>query len=293
MSLENSSALTQTGPAAIPALAVPASGLIDMGSIKSVAVYCGSSPGNDPIYMQVAADLGRAFALNGVRVVYGGGSGGLMGTVARSCVENGGKVLGILPTAFVAKTKFVGETILVEDMHTRKLLFNQHCDAFISLPGGYGTAEELFEAVTWAQLEIHAKPVLVLNLNGFYTPLLDWIKGAVDAGFISRPNLSLARSVADVTETLGVLAAVGQHRATLLDAGRAVDVKFFHWDGVAGALQRGDDLLHLVAGSDGVVRAAGGPAVVVPATEQERKVGIVGHVDVPATISATPAEAAQ
>ncbi|KAJ2710411.1 hypothetical protein H4R19_003758 [Coemansia spiralis] len=152
-----------------------------------VCVFCGSGAGNDPVYVEAAQELGRELVRGGYGLVYGGGSMGLMGSVARSTTESGGRVLGIMPrplTAIEGCGDQIGEIIMVDSMHQRKSLMNDNAAAFIALPGGFGTLEELLEITTWSQLSIHAKPVIVVNTNGYYAPLQAMVKQAVDTGFI-------------------------------------------------------------------------------------------------------------
>ena len=151
-----------------------------------MAVYCGSNSGNDPAYAEAAAALGRTLAKRGIRLVYGGGHVGLMGVVADAVLESGGEVHGVITEALVAKeVSHRGLTSLrvVETMHERKAVMADAADAFVMLPGGFGTLDEFFEVVTWTQLGIHAKPCGVLDAAGFFGPLRALIDGAVTAGF--------------------------------------------------------------------------------------------------------------
>ena len=146
-----------------------------MNKIKTVCVYCGSGPGTNPRFVEAAIALGKAFAENGVRLVYGGGSLGLMGAVAESTLDHGGTVTGIIPEFLTARENAltrVQEMIVTPDMHERKRLMFERSDAFVALPGGIGTLEELVEQLTWQQLGRHAKPVLLANIDGFWEPLL-------------------------------------------------------------------------------------------------------------------------
>lgn len=155
--------------------------------MKRVTVFCGSSPGFDSSYEEQAYALGAALALHGIGVVYGGSKIGLMGAVARGALEHHGEVIGVLPhfmkSKEVAHTNLT-ELILVQTMHERKMTMHELSDATIALPGGYGTLEELFEMLTWAQLGLHAKPVALLNINGFYNPLLNMVETMVSNGFL-------------------------------------------------------------------------------------------------------------
>lgn len=143
--------------------------------MESIAVFCASSNGANPIYLKTAYELGKYLARKGYQLVYGGASVGCMGELAKGCMENGGSVVGVLPH-FLNKREVaanhVSELIMVESMHERKLKMHELSDGIITLPGGYGTMEELFEMMTWGQLGLHQKPMAILNTNQFYTPLL-------------------------------------------------------------------------------------------------------------------------
>lgn len=145
-----------------------------MAKIDSLCVFCGSSPGRDGAYAEAATILGTALAAAGIRLVYGGGGIGLMGTVARATLAAGGRVTGIIPEFLVRREimlEGVDDLIVVPDMHTRKRLMFERSDAFVALPGGIGTLEELVEQMTWAQLGRHAKPIVVADIGGFWQPL--------------------------------------------------------------------------------------------------------------------------
>jgi hypothetical protein len=165
----------------------------DMNKIKTVCVYCGSGPGTNPRFVEAAIALGKAFAENNIRLVYGGGSVGLMGAIAKSVLDHGGAVTGIIPDFLRARenalTK-VQEMIVTPDMHERKRLMFERSDAFVALPGGVGTLEELVEMLTWQQLGRHAKPILLANIDGFWEPLLALLSHMRSAQFI-RPNLEV------------------------------------------------------------------------------------------------------
>ncbi len=146
-----------------------------MNQIKTVCVYCGSGPGTNPRFVEAANAFGKILAENGIRLVYGGGSIGLMGAVATSVLDHGGVVTGIIPDFLTTREnalKRVQELIVTPDMHERKRLMFEHSDAFVALPGGIGTLEELVEQLTWQQLGRHAKPVLLANIESFWEPLL-------------------------------------------------------------------------------------------------------------------------
>src|ERR1700739_1646812 len=146
-----------------------------MSKIKTVCVYCGSGPGTDPRFVEAAIAFGKALAENGIRLVYGGGSIGLMGAVATSVLDHGGTVTGIIPDFLTIREnalKRVQEMIVTPDMHERKRLMFERSDAFVALPGGIGTLEALVAQLTWQQLGRHAKPILIANIAGFWEPLL-------------------------------------------------------------------------------------------------------------------------
>ncbi|MBA1157976.1 TIGR00730 family Rossman fold protein [Microvirga mediterraneensis] len=171
-------------------------------SIKSICVYCGSGFGDDPVFAENAAVLGRSMAEQGINLVYGGGNVGLMGTVAQSVLDHGGYVTGVIPDFLKSPEKLlddVQETIVVPDMHTRKRLMFEKADAFVALPGGIGTLEELVEQMTWSQLGQHTKPILMLSTKGFWKPLLTLIAHMREQGFI-RPGLELNYLVAERVE---------------------------------------------------------------------------------------------
>lgn len=157
--------------------------------MKRICVYCGSSFGENPIYVETARAMGEAIAKRGDELVYGGGKVGLMGTVADAVLAAGGRVIGIMPKFLVDKEiahKGLTELRVVDTMHNRKEMLLRISDAVIALPGGWGTYDELAEVVTWAQLGLHEKPIGVLNVNGFYNPLIAQMDHAIAEGFV-RP----------------------------------------------------------------------------------------------------------
>lgn len=157
--------------------------------IKSVCVFCGSRVGDNPAYALTASRLGTLLASKNIQLVYGAGNIGLMGVVADACLAANGKVVGVIPTKLVEKEvahKGLTELIVVESMHERKALMATRSDAFVALPGGFGTCDELFEILTWAQLGIHHKPIGILNTDGFFNPLLAWIDQMIDQGFVKQ-----------------------------------------------------------------------------------------------------------
>jgi uncharacterized protein (TIGR00730 family) len=163
--------------------------------MRSVCVFCGSSAGNDPRFAQTASEFGALLAKEGITLVYGGGHVGLMGILADSVLANGGKVIGVIPRALWDREvghRNLTELHVVESMHERKALMASLADAFVALPGGLGTLEEVFEVWTWAQLGIHDKPVGFLDAIGFYAPLLAFLDNAVDAGFVRPQHRAMA-----------------------------------------------------------------------------------------------------
>lgn len=163
-----------------------------MAELRSICVYCGSNAGKVPEYAEAAERLGRDMAAAGVRLVYGGGSVGLMGIVARTIMENGGHATGIIPQFLKDREvmlKEVSELIVTADMHERKRIMFERSDAFVALPGGIGTLEEVIEVMTWAQLEQHAKPILIANINGFWDPLVGVFQRMTDDGFLHKEFL--------------------------------------------------------------------------------------------------------
>ena len=161
-----------------------------MNTINSVCVYCGSSTGRGESYLAAGRKLGNALAEAGLRLVYGGGTKGIMGAVAAGCLENGGKVTGIIPRFLMNKEatesalSTLDDLIVTEDMHQRKHLMFDHSDAFVALPGGIGTVEEIVEIMTWAQLGRHEKPIVFANIGGFWEPLLSMLDHMRSEGFI-------------------------------------------------------------------------------------------------------------
>lgn len=174
--------------------------------MKRLAIYCGSASPADPVYVQSARAVGRALAEQGIGVVYGGGRLGLMGAVADAALEAGGEVIGVIPQALVdAEVAHRGLTELhvVETMHQRKQAFTDLSDGFVTLPGGTGTMDELWEAMSWAQIGYHAKPVGLLNVAGYYDGLIQFVAKMGDVGFLRAQH----RGLLIVDDTLGGLLA--------------------------------------------------------------------------------------
>ena len=187
--------------------------MMGMDQIKTVCVYCGSGPGSNPRFVEAAQALGKIFAENNIRLVYGGGSVGLMGAVAESTLNHGGLVTGIIPDFLRSREHMlthVQEMIVTPDMHERKRLMFEHSDAFVALPGGVGTLEELVEQVTWQQLGRHSKPVLLANIDGFWEPLFALLAHMRDTKFIRPPfeiDVLKADRIEDVLPRLRAAAA--------------------------------------------------------------------------------------
>ena len=184
-----------------------------MNQIKTVCVYCGSGSGSNPRFTEAAIALGKVFAENKIRLVYGGGSVGLMGAVAKSVLDHGGTVTGIIPDFLANRERMnpnLTELVVTPDMHERKRLMFEHSDAFVALPGGIGTLEELVEQMTWQQLGRHTKPVLLANIDGFWEPLIALLTHMRETEFI-RPGLSVdvlkAERVEDIVPRLRAAAA--------------------------------------------------------------------------------------
>jgi hypothetical protein len=159
--------------------------------MKRIVVFCGSSGGHDPVFAQEAFRLGQYLAESGIELVYGGAKVGLMGAVADGVLQRGGRVIGVLPHFLRTKEvahQHLTELILVDTMHERKLKMHELSDGVIALPGGYGTLEELFEMLTWGQLGLHAKPVGLLNTDGFYDSLLALVNTMIQRGFLKEEN---------------------------------------------------------------------------------------------------------
>ena len=174
-------------------------------AINRVAVFCGSSPGNNPIFIQEARNLGEVLAQHTIGVVYGGASIGIMGALADSAIAHGGEVIGVIPKGLMKREvehNGISKLLVVEDMHTRKNLMAGLSDAFITLPGGFGTFEELLEMITWNQLNIHQKPIFILNVDGFYDPFHDFVEKTIAHGFIRETNRNLYQMVSNIPELL-------------------------------------------------------------------------------------------
>lgn len=186
------------------------------GATLSICVYCGSRSGADPAYAAAARAVGREIGARGWRLVYGGGRAGLMGAVADAALAAGATVIGVIPQALMAREhghRGLDELIVVDTMHERKRLMAEHSNAFVALPGGIGTLEELFEAWTWLQLGYHAKPVGVLNAAGYYDALLGFLAQAVAQGFMTQGQRNLLRVEAEPGALLDRLASLARQAA--------------------------------------------------------------------------------
>ena len=186
-----------------------------------VAVYCGSRLGNDVIYEQAARELGQALADNGMGLVYGGASIGLMGAVADEVIRGGAEAVGVIPT-FMLKHEIAHEQLtclhLTDTMHTRKTVMAEYADAFITLPGGLGTLEEIMEIATWRQLYQHEKPMIILNINGFYDRMIEHLKYTTEQGFMKQQDLERLVVCNTISEAIDLL-------QTLVTIDAAVDTE--------------------------------------------------------------------
>ena len=195
------------------------------GKIKKICVYCGSGPGNDPAYEQAAREFGAIMAKHGIGLVFGGGSVGIMGAIAQAVRQNGGETIGIIPDFLVRREHANPEKdnlLVTRDMHERKRKMFEMADAFVALPGGVGTLEELVEQLTWAQLGRHKKPILIANIKGFWDPLCALFDHMKKLEFI-RPGLEVALLVADKVEDIlpmlqRALAPVEEHEKQMKTA---------------------------------------------------------------------------
>lgn len=177
-----------------------------LSHMTSLCVFCGSAIGRDPRFAASARDLGRMLAERGIRLIYGGGRIGLMGELATACRAAGGTVIGVIPHALAEKEiAFEGasELIVCRTMHERKQIMADRADGFLALPGGFGTFDELFEILTWSQLGIHAKPIGLLNVAGFYSPLLAFLDSVVQAGLLKPRHRQRILASDEIRDLLG------------------------------------------------------------------------------------------
>ncbi|MFN3537554.1 MAG: TIGR00730 family Rossman fold protein [Brevundimonas sp.] len=188
----------------------------DLKPVRSVCLFCGSSDSADPEYVVWAADLGRALAREGIRLVYGGGGVGLMGASARAAHEAGGEVLGIMPLFLRSRERLFEEveTLVVPSMHQRKQLMYDESDAFVVAPGGVGTLEEVVEILSWKRLDLHDKPVIFLNQNGFWESLFTLVRHTVDEGMTPASFLEAWEVCDTVDEVMAALKRA--HQAPVL-----------------------------------------------------------------------------
>ena len=187
-----------------------------MAEKKAVCVFCGSSTGKRPEYAEAARRLGTAIARRGLELVYGAGHVGLMGVLADASLAAGGRVVGMIPRSLVDRELAhagLTELLVVETMHERKALMAERSQAFLALPGGYGTLDELFEILTWAQLGIHSHPVGLVNIAGYFDPLLAWIDGAVEGGLLREKHRAMLLVGDDPEELLERVLARGDGNA--------------------------------------------------------------------------------
>jgi uncharacterized protein (TIGR00730 family) len=184
-----------------------------MISIRRICVFCGSNPGHDARFLATAGRLGEVLAENRIGLVYGGGSTGLMGAIARSVRAHGGEIIGVMPKFLEAPERVfrkADEIVITADMHERKRVMFERADAFVALPGGIGTLEELVEQLTWVQLRVHRKPVLIANIAGFWDPLIAMFDHLRDSGFLPNEwgiDYLVAQDVEDILPTLHAAAA--------------------------------------------------------------------------------------
>ena len=196
-----------------------------MSKIKSICVYCGSSPGRNQVYAKSAISLGRSIALHGLSLTYGGGTKGIMGAVSKSVLDNGGRVLGIIPRFLMGKeasgdgTGAPAQLIVTDNMHQRKHKLFENADAFVALPGGIGTLEEIVEIMTWAQLGQHQKPMVFANVKGFWNPMLELLEHMRAEGFIHSGHLMRPLVIEDVEEIVPAILREAAGTSASGDAG--------------------------------------------------------------------------
>jgi len=193
-----------------------------MDRVGSVCVFCGSSDAADPAFLRAAADLGRALAEADLQLVYGGGGVGLMGACALAAHEAGGRVLGIIPDFLVGRERALEtvEHVVVSNMHERKMMMFERSDAFVVLPGGIGTLEEVVELLSWRRLDLHAKPVVFYNPDGFWQPLFDLFQHTVDARLTPAAFMNAWTAVSCIDDVVPALSSTGRPRpATVARAG--------------------------------------------------------------------------
>ncbi len=176
----------------------------------SLCVYCGARPGASPAFINAAKEMGAAIARENWRLVYGAGDAGIMGTVAKHAIDGGAEALGVIPTHLLqreAPNRQFGQRIITETMHERKKVMFMNADAIVVLPGGAGSLDEFFEVLTWAQLGLHKKPIFLLNIDGYWTPLIQLLDHIIAQEFAYPSLLDLIRSVPDVPSLVSALRA--------------------------------------------------------------------------------------
>lgn len=177
-------------------------------SQKSICVFCGARPGKNPAYMQAAQDIGLMIARNKWRLVYGAGDVGIMGEVSRAATENGADAMGVIPTHLIAREqgrRDLAQFIVTENMHERKKVMYMNSDAIVVLPGGAGSLDEFFEVLTWRQLGLHSKPILLVDINGYWAPLVALLDHVISEGFADENLSGYVGRVADVMTLEAVL----------------------------------------------------------------------------------------
>jgi uncharacterized protein (TIGR00730 family) len=183
---------------------------VSLHNMKSIVVFCGASPGADPVFLKEAFEFGQLLAKRQIQLIYGGASIGVMGAVADGCLEAGGQVIGIIPEFFVTKEvahEALSDTVVVKTMHERKLAMYKMADGVVVLPGGFGTMDEFFEILTWSQLGMHQMPIGLLNSANYYTPLLQFMNHAMDMEFVGEKDRNLVVHHSNATELLDMLAS--------------------------------------------------------------------------------------
>ncbi|MEM9065944.1 MAG: TIGR00730 family Rossman fold protein [Planctomycetota bacterium] len=178
---------------------------------KNVTVYCGSRAGNDPAFIEAAKLVGDGIGRAGFAMVFGGGKNGMMGASAQACIDAGGHVIGVLPTVLVEIERAhpnIQELHKVNDMHERKAMMHDLADAFIILPGGVGTLDEFFEVATWNQLEIHQKPIVIVNINGVWDSLLGLLRGLESTGFIPDSTMAWIHEVKTAADAINLVSSL-------------------------------------------------------------------------------------
>lgn len=179
--------------------------------IRNAAIFCASSNGANPLYLESAVELGRALARQSIGIIYGGANVGLMKAVAESSLAHGGRVIGVIPEVLVdleIAHRGLTELHITTNMHTRKAMMSELADAFLILPGGFGTLEEMFEVLTWQMLRLHQKPVILININGFYDKLLSFLDHCVAEGVLKSYARESLRVVAGVRELFELLSSI-------------------------------------------------------------------------------------